>query len=346
MDRWLLSFLLLLMSLPLRAAKTWQFTILHTNDVHGALLPFDYPGNPDGGQPALADVGGVARRATAIAQIRRRTGHALAVVDAGDLAMGGPWGLKFHGEPDVEALNLMGYDLMCVGNHEFRCAMRAEEAQRFMLNLVQHSHFPWLSANLTVGDTGVPVAGIHPFVVRKYGQVRVGFLGLTTYGARNYPQLKGWTISDPITAAKTWVPRARKECDILIAVTHLGVNVDIQLATKVPGIDVIIGGHSHTFLTTPLMVNGPSGCSVPIVQAGEYGVMFGQLDLTFAHENGWKLKTASDRLIHVDHTFAEDPAVKAMLEHYLGPEDRQSTATDFNIPDAGLQLHDSGWHPQ
>ncbi len=334
MNRWFLSLLLIVVSLPLRAGETWQFTILHTNDVHGALLPFDYPGNPEHGQPSLDNVGGVARRATAIAQIRRQTGHALAVVDAGDLAMGGPWGLQLHGVPDVEALNLMGYDLMCVGNHEFRLSTRAEEEQREMLDLVQRSHFPWLAANLTVGNTGVPVAGIHPFVVRQYGTVRVGFLGLTTDGARNYPQLqgstisdrltaanspsvKGWTISDPLTAARTWVPRARKECDILIAVTHLGVNVDMQLATKVPGIDVIIGGHSHTFLTTPLMVTGPAGRTVPIVQAGEFGVMLGQLDLTFAKENGWTLKKANGRLIRIDQTFAEDPAVKKLLEHYI-----------------------------
>ncbi len=199
-------------------------TILHTNDVHGALLPFDYAGDPAHGQPSRTRVGGVARRATAIARLRKSITNALVLVDAGDVFNRGPWAVQFHGVPDIEALNLMKYDLLGIGNHEFRTTLGVD-SQQMMLDLIKRSRFPWLAANLTVGTTGVPVEGVHPFVVRTFGHIRVGFLGLTTEESRTYPQVKGWLISDPIAAAKHWVPLARQQCDILIAVTHLGVDV-------------------------------------------------------------------------------------------------------------------------
>jgi len=123
------------------------------------------------------------------------------------------------------------------------------------------------------------------------------------------------------------VPIARKECDILIAVTHIGVHpnggasLDRSLAAIVPGIDAIIGGDSHTFLARPQVVDGPDGRKVPIFQAGEQGVVLGRADLTFEQTDaGWHLTAFDGKLIPVDKTVQDDPVIKQLLDRWLAPK--------------------------
>lgn len=308
------------------AGETWHLTILHTNDLHGYMMPFDYRASnlkfalTEGVNPdfAHANAGGLARRSTLISNLRKKIHNPLVLIDAGDLFTRGPWHKRFYGVPEVAAYNQIGYDIFCVGNNEFKGTSDVD-SQQIMLGLMRQSRFPWLAANLTVGDTGVPVEGIHPYVIRRYGNVRVGFLGLTAPRSKDYPQTKGWTISDPIEAAKRWVPIAHKECDILIAVTHIGADTDKELAAKVDGIDAIVGGDSHTFIPSAIMVKNPKGILVPIVQDGAYGVRLGELDLCFEKTDVWRLKKASSKLISVDSKTKEDPAVKSLLEQWLKP---------------------------
>lgn len=311
----------ILLTMTCWAGDTWQFTILHTNDLHGWMMPFDYQTTNAlfiknefvDARYTQANVGGLARRATLLAGLRKTIDHPLAVIDSGDIFTRGPWHTQFFGVPEIAVYNQLGYDMFCVGNNEFK-ATGDVASQQIMLGLMRQSTFPWLAANLTVGETGVPVEGIHPFIVRRYGNIRVGFLGLTAPRSKDYPQVKGWTISDPIAAAKQWVPIARKECDILIAVTHIGVDIDTTLALKVAGIDAIIGGDSHTFIPTPILVHNPQGVQVPIVQAGAYGVCLGRLDLTFEKTDGWHLVKSTGELIPVDAKVQEDPLIKQLLE--------------------------------
>jgi 5'-nucleotidase len=249
----------------------------------------------------------------------------------------GPWHQKWYGVPEVEAMNLVGYDALCVGNNEVKAMWDSAESKDLMIALVRRSRFAWLCANLTLGDgpppgcdEPAPVEGIRPFIVRTFGELRVGFLGLTISGSSELPFLKGWTFADELATARHWVPLARKECDILIAVTHIGVEQDRKLAATVPGIDVIIGGHSHTFLPEPIGVAGPDGRTVPIVQAGELGVVVGRLDLTFERTSSdadapWRLAGADETLIPVTPSVPEDPAVKALLDRYLDPSRSAST---------------------
>jgi len=317
MRRFSLFIFFLLLSQAAWAGQTWQLTILHTNDLHGMMLPFAYNGD---------ERGGLARRAMMIKGIRAQVAHSLALIDCGDVFTRGPWHTKFYGVPEIESLNAMGYDMLCIGNNEFK-ATAETDSQGMLLALMRRSRFPWLAANLTVGTTGVPAEGVHPYIIRDFGGVRVGFLGLTAPRAKDYAQTKGWTIADPIEAAKQWVPIARKECDILIAVTHIGVDLnagpslDRDLAARVPGIDAIVGGDSHTFLTKPQLIDGPNGRKVPIFQAGEQGVALGRADLTFEKtDDNWRLTAVDGKLLPIDKTVPDDPVIKLLLDRWLAPK--------------------------
>lgn len=306
---------LLLAGLSL-AAQTLNLTVLHTNDLHGMLRPHNYKSEAYPKQNE-DNVGGLARRSFLINQIRKTSKSPVLYIDLGDTFTRGPWHLLYFGEPEMQALNFLGCEAMAVGNNEFKANLTTSSQDVFK-KLCRQARFPWLAANLTQGDTGVPVEGIRPLVVRTIGGVKVGLLGLTAPRSKDYEQTKGWTISDPIEAARIWVPKARKECDVLIAMTHIGFDLDQELAAKVPGIDAIVGGDSHTLLEKPTWVKSPDGRNVPIVQAGEMGVWLGQLDLTFEKSaSGWSLKTGSGKVIKLDKTVKEDPAMLQLLGKWV-----------------------------
>lgn len=305
-----------------RAADELDLTVLHTNDLHGHLLPFAYA---EGGKAEKPSVGGAARRATLIRRLRSTIAHPVALVDAGDLFTRGPLATTWQGLADVEALNAIGYDFAAIGNNEFKArdgvdAADAAGSQAALLTVVKRSRFHWLCAN--VADArGAPLEGVLPFAVRVWRGVRVGFLGLTAPRSAGYPQTRGLHIGDPLAAAKEWVPRARAQCDVLIAVTHIGVDLDRRLATETGGIDAIVGGDSHTFLHRAVEVPGPDGRRVPIVQTGEFGVNLGRLDLRLARgpAGRWELKGYAYRLLPVTASLPEAPDVRAALEPYLRP---------------------------
>lgn len=324
------SLLLVFTCFSVSATETFKLTILHTNDLHGMMRPHEY-------QNVLAFLsgqrgtrGGLARRATLISQIRRETKHPVVVVDNGDLFTDGPWAEKWFGVPEIEALNAMKYDLFAVGNNELKATLDTT-AQSKMLTLVRRSRFPWLAANLTVTGSNAQVEGIHPFIVHRYGDVRVGFLGLIT-GQAVFEWIKGWSVEDPITAAKRWVPIARRECDILIVTAHLGDEAAQELIRQVSGIDAVVDGHSHTFTPTPVMVKNPDGHMVPVVQAGEKGVVLGRFDLTFTHDDRWQLLDAKEKLIPITSAIREDRAVRKLLERYLDATKESSPLKKTPIP--------------
>jgi 2',3'-cyclic-nucleotide 2'-phosphodiesterase (5'-nucleotidase family) len=324
--RFILVLLLVAIAVPGWAGETWHLTILHTNDMHGMMLPHLYrnPDSPRGDKER--ELGGMARRATAIRQLREQSENVV-VVDTGDVFTRGPWHERWYGEPEIEAMNLMGYDMLVVGNNELKAIWGNPASEEMMLSLMRRSRFPWLAANLTLGNGPPPgsdslafVEGIHPFVVRTFGAVRVGFLGLACEVGPDYSWLKGWTVGDPIAAAKQWVPIVRKSCDVLILLMHIGSGNGAALAAQVDGIDAIVGAHAHEFLSPPLMLKGPGGREVPMVEAGELGVVLGVFDLTFEKQGGaWRLTTATERLAPIDASFADDPAVKGLLDRCLAP---------------------------
>ena len=318
-----------LATLPAWAQEKLDLTILHTNDLHGHTLPFAYT-EPERSKDEQKSVGGAARRATLIRELKKKAKNPVLVVDTGDTSTRGPLTNAWEGIADIEAMSAVGYDIGTIGNNEFKLKDAAERsdamgAQNALLQMIRRSHFPWVCANAGRGDlaSGALIPGVHPYVVREINGVRVGFLGLTAPRSADYPQTVGWWVGDPIEAAKLWVPIVRKNCDVLIALTHIGVDDDKKLA-EVPGIDAIVGGDSHTFLYKAVVING-----VPIVQTGEFGVNLGKFDLHFAKTSagGWKLAGYEYALLPITAKLAEAKDVKAVADAYAAPLKNAVAAT-------------------
>jgi 5'-nucleotidase/UDP-sugar diphosphatase len=304
------------------AGRRLDLTLLHTNDVHGHMLPYDY-----GEQ---SNVGGAARRASLVDRIRRETHHPLLLVDSGDVVTRGPLWTAFEGDLDIDVMNALGYDLAAVGNNEFK--VRADtSAQGVLLELVRRSHFPWIVAN-AFDSSGGHLPGTKPYVVREVGGVRVAFLGLTAPRSATYPQTVGWKITDPIEAAHTLLPRIRAEADVVIALTHIGYETDLSLAAQNPELDAIVGGDSHTYLSAMTLVQrprdpqaNPSAAAhrmpIPVVQDGEFGHDLGQLDLHLeqASSGAWELRAAEWKTIPITAALPERSDVAALIDRQAAP---------------------------
>lgn len=306
------------------APSSLNLTILHDNDLHGHIVPFAYTefGRSLEEQPSR---GGAARRATLVRSLRAKIRNAVLLIDSGDLVTRGPFCTTYQGIADIEAMNAVGYDLAAIGNNEFKLmdgidAKDAAGAQAALLQVIKRSRCPWICAN-AFDEKKDYLTGVQPYIVREIGGVRVGFLGLTTPRSASYPQTKGWTITDPIEAATSCIPEARKHCDILIAVTHLGVDEDKELAAKTTGIDAIVGGDSHTFLYKAVEVANSNGTKVPIVQDGEFGVDLGRFDLHFVRSalGVWNLASYEYELLPIGPNIAEARDVNDAIEPYVKP---------------------------
>jgi 2',3'-cyclic-nucleotide 2'-phosphodiesterase (5'-nucleotidase family) len=307
-------------------ADTQSLTILHDNDIHGHLRSFCYV-EVAKGPDEHCEIGGAARRATLVKRLRAEAKAPVLLIDSGDTSTRGPLITDYKGLDEIAAMNAIGYDLAAIGNNEFKLrdaedVADAAGAQAALAKLIASSRFPWICANATEAD-GSPLPGVKPFVVMRIGKLRVAFLGLTTGRSSAYPQTKGLKIIDPVEAAKVWIPKARAEADVLIAVTHDGVADDQRLVHETTGIDAVVGGDSHTYLYQPLVWKNAAGQDTPIVQDGEFGVRLGKFDLTFVHSAtyGWRLIRFEDELLPVNGDLKPDPRLAALVERYAAPLD-------------------------
>ena len=307
-------------------AETQSLTILHDNDIHGHLRSFCYV-EVAKGPDEHCEIGGAARRATLVKRLRAEAKAPVLLIDSGDTSTRGPLLTQYEGRDEIAAMNAIGYDLAAVGNNEFKLkdaedVRDAAGAQAALAKLVRESRFPWICANATQAD-GAPLPSVKPFIVMRIGKLRVAFLGLTTGRSSAYPQTKGLKIIDPVEAAKVWLPKARAEADVVIAVTHDGVADDQRLVHETTGLDAVVGGDSHTYLYQPLVWKNAAGQDVPIVQDGEFGVRLGKFDLTFEGDaaHGWRLARYADELLPVNGDLAPDPRLAALAERYAKPLD-------------------------
>lgn len=321
--------LLCLVFLPgLVVGQQVSLTILHTNDTHSHLLPFSYPSvAPPGSEVAALkvrmDIGGIARRATLVKRLRDELEHrgtTVWLVDAGDFYEGTPFSSEYHGEADIDAMNATGYTFGTIGNHELDIPLA------MLKKLIGQAKFPLLCANLTENATGKTL--VRPFEIRQVGQMKIGIFGLTTPSASGYPAAKeGLTIANEIETARKMTDTLRREANIIVLISHAGEQVDQKIAQSVPGIDIIVGGHSHTrlpegeFIWRSDVLEKYTVNGTIIVQAYQWGGELGRLDLLFdKDERGvWRVERYRERLIPVTSEYPDDPAVAAIVDRYWKP---------------------------
>jgi 5'-nucleotidase len=254
-----------------------KLTILHTNDVHSRLEPFEEDGGKYAGQ------GGVAARAALIAAIRAQETNVL-LLDAGDIFQGTPYFNLYKGEPEMKAMAAMGYDAVTMGNHDFDAGVEGYAKQ------LVHTNFPVLVANYDFTGTAMDGKSV-PYTTIRKGGIKIGLFGLgiqlkglvpdEAYGSTQY--------IEPLAIAQSTVDRLKKRehCDMIICLSHLGYEYDYRkvsdkiLAKETYGIDLIIGGHTHTFLERPTVMKNKEGMDVMINQVGWAGLRLGRIDYTF-----------------------------------------------------------------
>ncbi|WP_111682999.1 bifunctional metallophosphatase/5'-nucleotidase [Winogradskyella tangerina] len=273
--------------------KTKHITILHTNDVHSHIDPF----GPE--DKRNANKGGVARRATLVENIRRENPNTL-LLDAGDIFQGTPYFNYYGGELEFKLMSMLKYDLATIGNHDFDNSIDGLYAQ------LPNAKFEFVSANYDFSNT-VMDTHVKPYKVLVRDGVRIGVfgLGIQLEGLVDKKMYKETVYHDPIEIAQDMsrILKEEESCDLVICLSHIGYYYknspnrvcDLNLAKATKDIDLIIGGHTHTFLPKPTIAQNSKGQNVLVNQVGAYGLYLGRIDFYF--EPGKELKSESTTII-------------------------------------------------
>lgn len=262
-----------------KSVNTKHLTVLHTNDVHSYIDPFpaNHPKNPN--------MGGVARRAALIESIRKENPNVL-LLDAGDIFQGTPYFNYYGGELEFKLMSMMQYDLATIGNHDFDNGIEGLYAQ------LPHASFEFVSANYDFKNT-VMNGHVKPYKIINKDGIKVGVfgLGIGLDGLVDKKNYKETIYLDPVGVAQdiARILKQEKKCDLVICLSHLGYKYkdepdkicDTKLATLTKDIDLIIGGHTHTFLDKPTVLKNSVGQDVLVNQVGCYGINLGRIDFYF-----------------------------------------------------------------
>lgn len=276
------SALLALPSLPLMGFSSneiKQITILHTNDVHSHIDPF--PAN----DPKSPNMGGVSRRATLIENIRKEQPNVL-LLDAGDVFQGTPYFNYYGGELEFKLMSMMNYDLATMGNHDFDNGIDGFYSQ------LPNAKFDFVVANYDFKNTVLDKI-IKPYKIFNKNGIKIGVfgIGIELDGLVDKKNYKETLYQNPVEMAQEMTKILKKEqkCDLIICLSHLGYQYkneenkisDLKLAAQTQDIDLIIGGHTHTFLDKPTIVKNLVGQEVLVNQVGCYGINLGRIDFYF-----------------------------------------------------------------
>ena len=263
-------------------AKVRKITILHTNDVHSHIDPFpeNHAKNPS--------VGGVARRASLIEQIRKEEDNVL-LLDAGDIFQGTPYFNYYGGELEFKLMSMMKYDLATMGNHDFDNGIDGFYSQ------LPHANFEFVSANYDFKNT-VLDGIVKPYKTFLKDGIKIGVFGLGVQleGLVDKKLYKETVYNNPIEIATDIAKTLKHEekCDLIICLSHLGFDYknepekvcDVKLASATQDIDLIIGGHTHTFLDKPIIKTNKIGKQVVVNQVGAYGINLGRIDFYLSND--------------------------------------------------------------
>jgi len=259
-----------------------HITILHTNDVHSYIDPFpaDHPRN--------ANMGGVARRAALIESIRKENKNVL-LLDAGDIFQGTPYFNYYGGELEFKLMSMMKYDVSTLGNHDFDNGIDGLYSQ------LPNAKFEFVSANYDFKNT-VLDSHVKLYTIKHVDGIKVGIfgLGIELDGLVDKKNYKETVYNNPIEVATDMarILKTEQKCDLVICLSHLGFKYkdepnkpsDIVLAQKTKDIDLIIGGHTHTFLDKPVIEKNLEGKEVLINQVGCYGLNLGRIDFYLTND--------------------------------------------------------------
>jgi 5'-nucleotidase len=251
--------------------------VLHTNDWHSRIEPFPSIDKNWGGQ------GGAAARASLIKKIRAKEGEIL-LLDAGDIFQGTPYFNFYGGELEYRLMSEMGYDCVTLGNHDFDNGIHG------LIKQMPHAKFDFVNANYDFSKTALN-GKIKPYQIYRKNELKIGVfgLGIELKGLVPDKLYEGVVYNDPILVANKIAEelKLRKKCDLVICLSHLGFKYkdkkvsDEVLATQTQNIDLIIGGHTHTFLPEPLVYSNVINKKVCVNQVGWAGLQVGQLKYTF-----------------------------------------------------------------
>lgn len=278
MKRFFLTIMLAVTLLAGVQAKGRRLVILHTNDTHSCIFPL----NPHLADTMLAGRGGFIRRAEMVS--RERSKHPdMLLFDSGDFSQGSPYYTLYKGDVEVGLMNLMRYDAVAIGNHEFDFGVEN------MARLFKKADFPIVCANYDF--TGTALEGVvKPYVVLRRGGLRIGVFGLS-------PQLDGLVMAktcagvkynDPVKAANDVAKllKEQEKCDLVVCLSHLGWDIigvdDTELMRQTRNIDIVLGGHSHSYFNALEYVENLDGREIPNDQNGKHGIYVGKITVDFS----------------------------------------------------------------
>jgi len=273
-----LLFIMAMCLMALQASAQKRLTILHTNDTHSTVVPL----NVYLDDTLKAGRGGFVRRAAMIEQERAKTPDLL-LFDSGDFSQGSPYYTMFKGDVEVGLMNRMGYDAATIGNHEFDFGLDN------MARLFRMAEFPIVCANYDF--TGTAVEGlVKPYVIIKRNGLKIGVFGVAPKleGLVSQENYMGVKYLDPVSTARNTAMLLKEEkgCDVIVCLSHLGWDLmptDIDDSAMIAGtkyIDVVLGGHSHTYFTRLHYIKDAEGKDVPVDQNGKHGIYVGKITLS------------------------------------------------------------------
>ena len=256
------------------AQKT--LTILHTNDTHSCIMPL----NKNLADTMLADRGGFLRRIAMLREERQKDPDLL-YFDSGDFSQGSSYYTMFQGDVEIELMNRMGIEASTIGNHEFDFGLDN------MARLFRKANFPIVCSNYDFADTELKDI-VKPYIVIKRKGVKIGVFALCPpleglVFTKNYGPLR---FRDPVEVTRQMVEllKKQKKCDLVVCISHLGWEVteypDNRFIQNTAGVDLVLGGHSHTYFDRLEYVNNKEGKAIPVDQNGKHGAFIGKLTLT------------------------------------------------------------------
>lgn len=287
-----------------------EIAIITTTDLQSRVVPVETTVTANGESEKIT-VGGFERISSIAGQTRSDVDGALLVSTGDDLM--GPFFVMFNGTPEIEAMNMAGYDVVTPGNHEFDAGVNS------YTTAIKTAEFNIVSSNLITENTDL-AAAIEPYVIKEVAGVRVGLFGLMT---PDLPRVSN--VGDEVRVDKDIVAVANENvaalqsegAELIVALTHIGTELDEELAKEVAGIDVIVGGHSYEYVYET--VEGPGGWETVIVQAGAYGEKIGILRFSF---NGTVNDPAWETVL-LDGSVGTDTEIKTFLDGYMGRYNEQ-----------------------